>query len=136
MAITRKRFKPEVMQPGVVFIAGRVAIGATGAVGAQTGKGFSVTRTGTGLYTITIDTSSVGGVNTTRGVPAILHAQLDIAPAAANATQYATVLTFAPTTGTLTVQTSTEATPNTAADPPSGSFLQVFLVVQNTIANG
>ena len=104
----------------LVFVAGKVAIGATGAVGTKTGKGFTVTRTGAGLYTITLDG--------TGGCANILHVDLMIVPASAGATQLATVLTHGASTRTVTVQTSAEATPNTAADPPSGSILSLFVV--------
>jgi hypothetical protein len=108
-------------QAGLVFVAGKVAIGATGAVGTKTGKGFTVTRTGAGLYTVTFDGSG--------GFTAILFADIQISPAAANATQEAFVLTHAPSTRTLTIQTNASGTRNVAADPPSGSVLALFAVL-------
>ena len=39
---------------GVVRVTGKCAIGATGAVGTITGKGCTPTRTGVGLYTLTL----------------------------------------------------------------------------------
>lgn len=107
-------------QHGLVFIAGRVAIGASGAVGAKTGKGFAVTRTGTGLYTITLD--GVGGV------VAIVNVHVDVIHSSGAATQSAYALTIVPGTRIITLQTVANSAPSTAADPPNGSSLQLFVV--------
>lgn len=128
MAMIRKMFKPMAPQPGVVVISGRVAIGATGAVGAATGRGFTVTRTGTGLYTITLDSSG--------GVPAILAAFVDVIFATGSNTQTACVLTANAASKLVTLQTNDAGTVDAAADPPSGSFLQFVLFVQNTSITG
>lgn len=53
---------------GTKIIAGRVVItGSVGDVGAQTGRGFTIAKTGTGTYTCTID-----GANNE-----ILHANIE-----------------------------------------------------------
>lgn len=128
MAIIRKRFKPEVCQPGLVIISGRVAIGATGAVGTATGRGFTVTRTGAGLYTITLDSSG--------GVPAILSVWADVGFATGSNTQAAKVLTIVAASKLATIQCNDSGTVDVAADPPSGSFLQFTIFVQNTSVTG
>lgn len=128
MAMIRKMFKPMIPQPGVVIVAGRVAIGASGAVGTATGKGFSVARTGAGLYTITLDSSG--------GVPAILAALVDVVFATGSNTQTACVLTLNAASKLITVQTNDAGTVDTAADPPSGSFLQFMIFVQNASTTG
>ena len=129
MAI-RKYLYPaaQVFQPELVVVAGRVAIGASGAVGAQTGKGFSVTRTGAGLYSITLDADS--------GVGDILHCSVDLAFATANNTQTAKILTITAGTGVITIQCNDAGTVDTAADPPSGSILLFSAVVQNASYTG
>jgi hypothetical protein len=104
----------------MMLFAGKVAIGSTGAVGTQTGKGFAVTRTGTGLYTITL--------TGTGGTASILYADVRIVPAAANNTQSAYVLTHGASTRTVTIQCNDAGTVDVAADPPSGSILSFFLV--------
>jgi hypothetical protein len=125
MAITRKRYPAaQAMQPYLVDIVGRVAIGSSGAVGTQTGKGFSVTRTGAGLYTI-----SISGVNSQ--VPAILFADVSVGFATGSTPYTATVLTMSATSANVTIQVSALSAPGTAADPPSGSFIMLRLVVQN-----
>jgi hypothetical protein len=125
MAITRHLYPPaQTFQPRLVEIVGRVAIGSSGAVGAQTGKGFSVTRTGTGLYKVTIDT--IGGA-----VGDILHADARLVFATGSTVQGAKVLTISPSTAAVTLQTD-GSTPGTAADPASGSFLEIRIIVQNS----
>lgn len=111
--------------PGVVLISGYVNIGSTGAVGTQVGKGFAVTRTGTGAYTIQITSSGAAA-----SVPAVLYAVATLAYD--NDTNYKVNVRTTPTTGALTVKTAAEAAPGTPADPPSGSKLQFFALVQNT----
>ena len=131
MAINRKLFKgvagPAAVQPGVIIVTGRVAIGATGAVGAQTGEGFTVARSNTGLYTITI--------TSTNGVPAILSAFVKIGNNSNTVQHFAYEKTL-PTTGIITVVTVAADAPETAADPASGSFLQFVAFVQNVSVTG
>lgn len=43
------------LTPGVVTLHGVAKLGTTGAVSSQTSKGFSVARTGVGLYTVTLE---------------------------------------------------------------------------------
>lgn len=128
MAIVRRLYKEsKYCEPEVVCIVGRVAIGATGAVGTATGKGFTVTRTGAGLYTITPDSSGA--------VPNILACFADVIFATAGNTQTAKVLTLAPSTPAVTLQCNDAGTVDVAADPPSGSVLQFVMWVRNLDAN-
>lgn len=47
------------LDPGMVCLAGRVLLGASGAVSTITGSGVTPTRTDTGDYTLTLDNSVV-----------------------------------------------------------------------------
>lgn len=116
----------------MVEVFGKVAIGTTGAVGVQSGKGFAVTRTGAGLYTITV---LQGGVTQT-AVPDILCANVGVANNSATAQFTAQVLAFTPATSTVTLVVSSAAAVNVAADPPSGSFLYFNLAIQNASVTG
>ena len=119
---------PPIATPGCILIAGKVAIGATGAVGAQTGKGFTVTRTDTGDYTITVlsQGAAVGGV------PAILYANASLL--VNSDTQFIAQMRTAPTTGAITLTCFADAALGTPADPPSGASLQIFIIVKNVDA--
>lgn len=129
MAIVKRTYKDfKLTQPFVVDVVGKVAIGATGAVGAATGKGFVVTRTGAGLYTITITATS--------GVPVILWAHADVVFATAGNTQTAKILTLNATSGLITLQTNDAGTVDVAADPPSGSILIFRISIQNASYSG
>jgi hypothetical protein len=126
MAINSRLFPaPAVASPGCVIIAGRVAIGATGAVGTQTGKGFSVTRTDTGDYTVQVQSQGASAT-----VPAILYAHAALA--VNSDTQFIAQVRVAPTTGAVTVTCFANAALDTPADPPSGASLMVYIVAQNT----
>lgn len=107
-------------QAGLVVVAGKVAIGATGAVGAQSGKGFAVTRQSAGRYTVTL--SGVGGCAN------ILFALCDVIFATATNTQVVTTLTHAASTRTITIVTTDAGAVDVAADPPSGSIIQLLVV--------
>lgn len=107
--------------PNMTFVAGKVAIGATGAVGAVTGEGFTIARTGAGLYTVTI-----AG---TGGVAKILYFKADVVFATGSNTQDVHTLTHGISTRTFTIITSDAGTVDTAADPPSGSLLTFFAIV-------
>lgn len=125
MAIVSHLYPVQNTQPRLVNIFGNVAIGGSGAVGVIKGKGFTITRTAAGLYTITITAQA-------SKVPDILNAWVDVIFATGTATLTAKVLTLVPSTATVTIQTATAAAPNTAADPTSGAILQLRLVVQNS----
>jgi hypothetical protein len=43
------------LTPGIVTLHGVVKLGTSGATSSQTSKGFSVARTGVGIYTVTLD---------------------------------------------------------------------------------
>lgn len=125
MAINKHLNKDlKISTPFCVAVVGKVAIGASGAVGTQSGKGFAITRTGAGLYTITI--------TATNGVPAILYADVRVVFATANNTQNAAILTMNATTGVITLQTNDAGTVDVAADPPSGSILTFLAIIQNS----
>jgi hypothetical protein len=127
MAILRKLCPaPKTLQPNLVSIFGKVAIGASGAVGTASGKGFTVTRTGAGLYTITLDAQT--------SVPAILYADVKVVFATGTNTQDCHILTLNAASKLITVSCSDAGTVDTAADPPSGSFLSFYIVAQNTEA--
>lgn len=118
MAANRK-FKPleGSLDNKLAVVAGRVAIGATGAVGAQTrGRGITVTRTAVGDYTLTLPYA----------VPAINFVKCEIEEDA-DVAYLAKVKVVDASAGTITLTVYTAAAPTTPADPPSGSFLH-FLV--------
>jgi hypothetical protein len=113
----------------VRILAGSVTItGATGAIlaGSQKGRGFTVAKTGTGLYTITVSGAS--------GSLQLLFAEANlIVNAAAGYTVHKLVRTDS--TRTVDLQISTDAAPDTPAHPPAASIIQIFLIV-NDVASG
>jgi hypothetical protein len=111
-------------QHGLAFFAGKVAIGSTGAVGAQTGKGFAVTRTGAGLYTVTL--------TGTGGCVAIPFAEVHVVFATGGNTQTATILSQDAPNRKITIQCNDAGTVDVAADPPSGAFLS-FLIIASIL---
>lgn len=126
MAIQRRLHKDlATVQPRLVDIAGRVSATTGGAVNVTTGKGFTVTKTGTGLYKIVLDASPSGKV------PDILHVAVDVGFATGTAQNMVKVLTIVPSTATITLQTSTTQAPDTAANLTSGAFLMLRVLVQN-----
>lgn len=127
MAILRHLYPAaKLLQPYIVQVVGKVAIGSSGAVGTASGKGFTVTRTGTGLYTITLDAQT--------SVPDILYAHVDVVFATGSNTQTCRILTLDAANKKVTVQCNDAGTVNVAADPPSGSILTFNIVVQNAQA--
>lgn len=117
---TNRKFKPVwgTLDNKAAFIAGRVAIGATGAVGAQTrGRGVTVTRTAVGDYTLTLP-YPVADINF---VKCEIEEDADVA-------YLAKVKVVNAAAGTVTLTVYTGAATTTPADPPSGSFLHFFLV--------
>jgi hypothetical protein len=102
-----------------VLLAGNVLIGASGAVSTRTGRGFTITRTGTGLYTVTID--GVGALPIVFANAVVVHATAHVA----------VINTITPSARTFTLTTATAAAPGTAADPPNGAVLQVHAVLNN-----
>lgn len=54
--MANRNFQPvQVLNRGVKVIAGTIQINASAAVAGSVGNGFSVAKTGTGLYTITLE---------------------------------------------------------------------------------
>ncbi len=126
MAITRPfngPSGPATCQPGVVLVAGRVAIGGSGAVGTQTGKGFSVAKASTGTYTVTITANG--------GVPNILAVIPHVGNNSASVQHLAYHKTQSTTAGTVTIITVASDTPETPADPATGAVLEFIIAVQN-----
>jgi len=102
-----------------------VPIGATGAVGTHVGKGGTVTRTNTGLYTFT--PAGVQG-----SVGAILKADCQVI--SSNKT-VAFCLTRTLATGVCTFATCDAAAADTPSDPDSGAFLAFEIVIRNSSAD-
>jgi hypothetical protein len=122
--ITRQLFSGKKYGRSLVEAHVSVAIGATGAVGAITGKGISVARTGTGAYTATV-AGLMGGVG------AIVNFHVDVVTNnVAGYQAHAKVIT--PSAGTVTFNTEAKAAPGTPADPSSGSTLLIHAVVRNS----
>lgn len=117
---------PKAYQPSLVQVNVSVPIGASGAPGTHVGKGCTVTRTATGRYTLTFDTSS--------GVGAILYCNAKVVLDAA-AGFGINIRTVTASTGIATAQTETLAAPGTAADPTSGATLIIFAVMRNSSAD-
>jgi hypothetical protein len=106
--------------PFLVAVVGKATIGASGAVTSQIGKGATVARTGTGVYTVTIDARG--------GVPDIVYASIR----SMGATAYVAAI-GAPNvaTGVVTFTISAAATPGTAVDPATGTQIGYLILVQN-----
>jgi hypothetical protein len=113
------------------FVTGSVTItGASGAistVAADTkGRGFTVAKTGTGLYTITLSGAS--------GFLQQLFRQVNlIANVAAGYTVH--ILAASDANRTINIQISADATPDTPAHPPAASIIQLLVAV-NDVATG
>jgi hypothetical protein len=119
MALLKKLFNQyRTTNPFTVCIEGMVDIGSTGAVGTAHGKGFTVTRTGTGAYTIAL--VSQGGVFD------ILAANASVIHSTSRKVQ---LLTASAAGGSMTIQVTDNA--DSAADPASGAKLQFSFVIQN-----
>ena len=103
------------------LIAGQVAIGATGAVGAQTGKGFTVVRTAAGKYTVTVNGN---------GAANILYAHA-IASVDTDAGFHAHVRKIDPATRSIQVVCSLGTAPGVPAEVPTGSALSVVAFVND-----
>lgn len=122
MALLKKLFNQyRTTNPFTVCVEGNVLIGSTGAVSTQHGKGFTVTRTGTGAYTIALVAQN--------GVYDILNANVSVIHSTSRKVQ---LLAIDASAGTLTVQVTDNA--DSAADPASGARLQLSFVAQNKTA--
>lgn len=116
---------PLASNPKTVDIVGKCAIGATGAVGTHTGKGVTVTRTNTGLYTLTFATGAI---------PACLNAEVHVVDNTDNTHYRVKVKTQGTTTVTIAVLVDGDASADDVADPPNGSYLSWRICVLNTSA--
>lgn len=112
----------KVAQPGTVVIHGRFAVGATGAVGTVHGTGFTVARTGTGAYTITLTARS--------GVPNILYANVQQIYSAVSPTFTHNLRMLLPTlaSATLTIVNYATSTPTEIVENNQVTF---EIAVQN-----
>lgn len=105
----------------------RVPIGASGAAGTHQGRGVTVAKTGTGVYTATL----VGG---TTGVGAILYAHCEIL---SDTPQVATLKSAVAATGIVTFEchTLTDTTSAANTEPGNGDELLVRITVRNSPAD-
>lgn len=123
MTVAVRTFKNLNSREGnLLFLAGRCVIGATGAVGAVTGKGVTIARTDVGDYTLTIN-------NTRNGVGAILYADVNIHDLTGDAEWNKSMRPPSDSGGTVAVTFLNAATPT---DPGNGDTLSWFIVVRNT----
>jgi hypothetical protein len=107
--------------PFVVDVMGSVDIGASGAVGTQYGKGFSVSRVSAGVYTITVQSQG--------GFIAMLDCSANVLK---DEGHQAIVSDFSLAAGTFRVETSVQGSDgSTNADPASGSRLCFRCTLQN-----
>ena len=122
MALLKKLFNQyRTTNPFTVCIEGMVEIGSTGAVSTAHGKGFTVTRTGTGAYTIALVAQN--------GVFDILAANASVIHSTSRKVQ---LLAVSKSAGNLTIQCTDNA--DSAADPAAGANLQFSFVIQNKTA--
>jgi len=120
MAIVKHLFKDhKATSPFLVDILGSVTLGASGAITATAGKGFTVSKSGTGAYTIVLDAQS--------GVPAILVVNANIVAVAPSAVY---VVSAVAATGTIVLNTALVAAPGTIANLAAGT-LNFRITVQN-----
>ncbi len=118
-------FKPlwGVLEPKLVILTGKWAIGSTGAVGTKTGGGgLALTRNNVGNYTIQLK----GAKEVTARCNAILHASVnaidtDVDPTNDAAAHYVRVLSMTDSTGAILFQCFDEA--GAAAELPSGATI-------------
>ncbi len=103
----------------VKALFGKVVFGAVGAVSSQTSYGFTVTRTGTGAYTITLADK----------YKELLAPRFTIGHATEVDTQVQLVTDLS---AAGTVITVLHKSGGAAADPASGSFLFIALMLKNT----
>lgn len=112
----------------VAVLVGKWAIGASGAVGAQTrGTGLQLTRTGAGAYTIQLRHA---GANARAN--AILHCDVNVYVNDADPTNdtdghYVKLLAISDTNGTVTFQAQDEA--GVVREAPSGAVISVCMLV-------
>jgi len=113
--------------PGFVILTGKVAIGAAGAPTLTTGQfnGIaSVVRTGTGLYTITLQDKYVDFCSVTASV--VSNAALPVVDVVVSAVDVVTA-------GTVNIKT-VDWTTATLTDPSSGDILVFTLTLANSTA--
>lgn len=129
--LMHQSFKPlwGTLDSKVAVLSGKWAIGASGAVGTQTGaKGVSLTRTGAGAYTLQLRHN---GTNA-RAV-AFLHADIglwvnDTDPTNDTDGHQVKKLAISDSAGTLTFQCEDEG--GTVREAPSGAVITVFIVIK------
>jgi hypothetical protein len=121
MAIVRRLYnQARFGNPYEVQIRGNVAIGASGAVGAQVGLGFSVVKeAGAGTYTVTLDAEN-GLIEVYDVSASVIASSTDL---------LAHVTAFDLSAGTFTVVCETDG--GVATNPASGARLCFRCVVKN-----
>ena len=116
-----------VLEPKMVCLSGKWAIGGTGAVGTQTGgQGLSLTRNSAGNYTIQL----LGSKQVAARLQAILdcHVALfvnDVDPSNDTDAHWVKMLAISDSAGTVTFQCVDEA--GAAREAPSGAVITVTL---------
>jgi len=118
---TAKQFS-ETLRPGVLTLEGTFAIGSTGAITKSSGDGFTIARTGTGAYTITLDEKFVSLM----GVQYLL-----IDATLGQYSQFATLTDAVASTKTITFVAHQAGV---ATDPSSGAVLKIIIVGRKTDA--
>ena len=115
------------LEDKVAIYAGTWAIGATGAVGTQTGgKGLTLTRTGVGLYTIQL----TGSKGLAARVQALLHVHFGVVMNDGNFYQVRAKTAVA-STGVITIAAFAEAAGSIAVtELPNGAVLSVCVVAK------
>lgn len=132
--MNRSTKKVETFEKGIVHIAGKVAIGAVGAVGTITpGTGHavaSVVRNSAGNYTITLKDGYPDFVGVKAWIAfatagAVMNPALQVKPWA---------YTPNPATGgsTIVLQVVTLASPEVAADTPTGTEIHFEIMARNS----
>ncbi len=131
-AVMDQAFKPlwGVLNAKEAHLAGKWAIGASGAVGTKTGGlGLKLTRTGAGAYTVQLQSGS----QTDARAVAILHADVtvwvnDTDPTNDTDGHYAKHKLITDSAGTFTFQCQDEA--GVVREAPSGAVISIFVVVK------
>lgn len=125
-------FKPAygVLETGYASLAGAWVIGATGAVGAKLGgQGMTLTRSGTGAYSIQL----LGAKGVSVGVYAILHASVvaynpDTDPSNDTDAHFIKMLDAVDSTGVITFQCVDEA--GVVRELPNPAKLKAHVIVK------
>jgi hypothetical protein len=119
-----------VLESKMAMLAGGWLVGATGAVTKATGgQGLSLTRTGTGAYTLQV----LGSKQVSAGVPAFLHADVrlfnsDADPSNDTDAHFIKMLDINSSTGAITFQCVDEA--GVVREAPNPSVITVMVLAK------